>query len=80
MRSASTITLQIQSELVRDARLYACVQDDAEAVERIILDYMRLSGELRKARSRIRDIEQEGLLLDERLERLQAACRDILDL
>lgn len=80
MRSAPRVTLNIMQELVRDARLFTGATDDVDAVERVILDYMRLSGDLRKARNRIRDIEQEGALLDERLERLQDACRSILDL
>lgn len=80
MRSAPRLTLKIQQDLVRDARLFTGATDDADAVERVILDYMRLSGDLRKARNRIRHIEDEGALLDERLERLQEACRAILDL
>jgi len=80
MRSTPRVTLQLQQSLVRDARLYTAVADDVEAVERLITDYARISSELRKARARLHDVDEEGALLDERLERLQAACRAILDL
>lgn len=80
MRSIPRVTLQLQQSLVRDARLYTAVADDVEAVERLIVDYARISSDLRKARARLRDVDEEGALLDERLERLQAACRAILDL
>lgn len=80
MRSIPRVTLQLQQSLVRDARLYTAVDDDVEAVERLIVDYARISSDLRKARARLHDVDEEGALLDERLERLQAACRAILDL
>lgn len=80
MRSTPRVTLQLQQSLVRDARLYTAVADDVEAVERLITDYARISSELRKARARLHDVDEEGAMLDERLERLQAACRAILDL
>lgn len=74
------VTLPIPDHLIRDARLYSCVQDDTDAVCRVLSDYGRLVAEVRQLRRRVAQVHEEGGLLDERLERLQAACRVILDL
>ena len=74
------LTLPIPSHLVRDARLYSCAQDDADAVARVLADYGRLVSEVRQLRRRVDQIDDEGAQLDGRLERLQEACRAILDL
>lgn len=74
------VTLQIPNFLVRDARLYSCAQDDTDAVCRVLSDYGRLVAETRQLRRRVAQVDDEGSLLDERLGRLQEACRAILDL
>lgn len=80
MRRAPTLSLQIPEHLVREARLYSCTQDDTDAVCRVLSDYGRLVAEARQLRRRVAQVDQEGSLLDERLERLQEACRAIMDL
>ncbi|WP_193076147.1 hypothetical protein [Pseudomonas sp. FME51] len=74
------VTLQIPDSLVLDARLYSCAQDDSDAVCRVLSDYGRLVAEVRQLRRRVAQIDEEGLMLDQRLQRLQDACRAILDL
>lgn len=80
MRRALMLSLQIPEHLVREARLYSCTQDDTDAVCRVLSDYGRLVAEVRQLRRRIAQVDEEGALLDDRLERLQDACRAILDL
>lgn len=80
MRRADSLSLNIPLHLVRDARLYSCSDDDADAVCKILSDYGRLLAEVRQLRRRVLQVDEEGLLLDRRLERLQDACRAILDL
>lgn len=80
MRCADFLTLKIPAHLVRDARLYSGAEDDADAVCRVLADYGRLVAEVRQLRRRVAQIDDEGLMLDQRLERLQEACRAILDL
>lgn len=70
----------IPLDLIRDARLYACCEDDTDAICWVLRDYGRLLSELRTLRRRAAQIDDEGALLDQRLERLQSACRAILDL
>ncbi|WP_312960886.1 hypothetical protein [Stutzerimonas nitrititolerans] len=43
-------------------------------------DYPRLVAEVRELRRRVDQIDQEEADFDARLEALQSACRDILDL
>lgn len=74
------VTLEIPEALVRDARLYAAVRHDLDAVCRVLEDYGRLVAEVRQLRRRVDQLDREGAELDDRLERLQAACRAILDL
>ncbi len=74
------VTLEIPARLVLDARLYAATAHDLDAVCRVLEDYGRLVAELRQVRRRLDQLDREGDELDLRLERLQAACRAILDL
>lgn len=80
MRRADSLSLNIPAHLVRDARLYSCADDDADAVCKILSDYGRLVSEVRQLRRRVDQVADEGSQLDQRLERLQDACRAILDL
>jgi cell division protein FtsB len=72
--------LDIPDFLLRDAKLYAPGRDDLGAVCHVLEDYPRLAGEVRQLKRRIAQLDEEGSLLDDRLEALQAACRAILEL
>lgn len=72
--------LDIPEFLLRDAKLYAPGRDDLGAVCHVLEDYPRLAGEVRQLKRRIAQLDEEGSLLDDRLEALQAACRAILEL
>lgn len=72
--------LDIPEFLLRDAKLYAPGRDDLGAVCHVLEDYPRLAGEVRQLRRRVAQLDEEGSLLDDRLEALQAACRAILEL
>lgn len=72
--------LDIPEFLLRDAKLYAPGRDDLGAVCHVLEDYGRVIGEVRQLRRRVAQLDEEGSLLDDRLEALQAACRAILDL
>lgn len=72
--------LQIPEHLVREAVLYAPSRDPLDAVCHVLADYPRLVAEARQMRSRLRQLDSESSALDDRLERLQTACRAILDL
>lgn len=72
--------LDIPEFLLRDAKLYAPGRDDLGAVCHVLEDYPRLAGEVRQLKRRIAQLDEEGSLLDDRLETLQAACRAILEL
>lgn len=73
--------LEIPQRLVNEARLYA-VQgiSDLDAVAYVLEDYGNVIGELRKLRSRVAQLDEEGAQLDARLDALQSACRAILQL
>lgn len=73
-------TLELPEFLLRNAHLYAPGNDDLGAVAHVIEDYGRLVGEVRQLKRRIAQLDEEGSLLDHRLEALQAACRAILEL
>ncbi len=72
--------LDIPDFLLRDAKLYAPGRDDLGAICHVLEDYPRLAGEVRQLKRRIAQLDDEGSLLDDRLEALQAACRAILEL
>lgn len=72
--------LDIPEFLLRDAKLYAPGRDDLGAICHVLEDYPRLAGEVRQLRRRVAQLDEEGSLLDDRLEALQAACRAILEL
>ncbi len=72
--------LDIPEFLLRDAKLYAPGRDDLGAICHVLEDYPRLAGEVRQLKRRIAQLDEEGSLLDDRLEALQAACRAILEL
>lgn len=74
------VTLDLPEHLVRDARLFSAVSHDLDAVCRVLEDYGRIVAECRQLRRRLDQLDREGSELDTRLERLQAACRAILDL
>jgi len=74
------VTLDLPEHLVRDARLYAAVPHDLDAVCRVLEDYGRLVAEVRQLRRRVGQLDRESAELDSRVERLQVACRAILDL
>ncbi|WP_233473225.1 hypothetical protein [Metapseudomonas otitidis] len=74
------VPLQIPAYLVREARLYAKPGSDLDAVCYVLQDYPNLVADLRRLRARVLQLDDEAADLDRRVERLQAACRDILDL
>lgn len=72
--------LDIPEYLLRDAKLWFPGRDALDSVCCMLEDYPRLAGEIRQLRRRVAQLDEEGSLLDDRLEALQAACRAILDL
>ncbi|HCA1453494.1 TPA: hypothetical protein MNK97_005856 [Klebsiella pneumoniae] len=74
------VPLEIPAQLVELATLYAPSRDPLQAVSHILQDYPNVIGDLRKLRSRVLQLDEEGALLDERLEALKQACQAILDL
>lgn len=73
-------SLDLPQHLVRDAALYSPSRDPLDAVCHVLEDYPRLVAEVRQLRSQLREFNTEASAFDERLERLQASCRAILDL
>lgn len=73
--------LDLPQRLITEARLYS-VQgiSDLDAVCYVLEDYGNVIGELRKLRSRVAQLDEEGAQLDARLDALQSACRAILTL
>ncbi len=71
---------EIPDFLLRDVILYAPTRDPQEAVLHVLGDYPRLVSEVRKLRSRVAQLDEEGADLDARIASLQEACRAILDL
>lgn len=80
MSDPNSVTLAIPAALVRDARLYARPGTDLDAVCYVLQDYPNVVADLRRLRARVHQLDDEAADLDRRVERLQAACRDILDL
>lgn len=74
------VILEIPASLVELATLYAPSRDPLQAVSYVLQDYPNVIGDLRKLRSRVVQLDDEGALFDERLEALQVACRAILDI
>jgi hypothetical protein len=74
------VPLEIPPHLVDLATLYSPSRDPLDAVCYVLQAYPDLVGDLRKLRRRVAQLDEEGMLLDERLAKLQAACRAILDL
>ena len=74
------VSLEIPHHLVELATLYAPSRDPLQAVSYVLQDYPNLVADLRKLRAQVADFVQEGQLLDDRLEKLQELCRQILDL
>lgn len=72
--------LDIPEYLLRDAKLWFPRRDAQDSVCCMLEDYPRLAGEIRQLRRRVAQLDQEGALLDEKLEKLQRICREILDL
>lgn len=76
MRSA----LDLESRLIKTAELFAPGRKGADAVTWLLDDYPRLVAELRQLRRKLDDFDQEQSAFHKRLEALQKACSDILDL
>ncbi|MDW3713288.1 MULTISPECIES: hypothetical protein [unclassified Pseudomonas] len=74
------VSLPIPLHLVREARLYAKPGSDLDAVCYVLQDYPNLVADLRRLRARVHQLDDEALQFDDRLARLQDACRMILDL
>lgn len=72
--------LDIPEHLVIDARMFSCRNHDVDAVCAVLSDYGNVIGELRKLRSRLAQLDEEGAQLDARVDALQLACRRILEL
>lgn len=74
------VPLEIPHHLVELATLYAPSRDPLQAVSHVLQDYPNVVGDLRKLRRQLADLDEEGALLDKRLQALQEACRAILEL
>lgn len=72
--------LDIPSNLIKDAQLYAPTRDALDAVCFVLADYPRLVAESRRMRSRLAQIDAESADLDARLDDLQQIARHILEL
>lgn len=72
--------LDIPSNLIKDAQLYAPTRDALDAVCFVLADYPRLVAESRRMRSRLAQIDAESADLDQRLTDLQHVARLIMDL
>lgn len=72
--------LDIPSNLIKDAQLYAPTRDALDAVCFVLGDYSRLVAEVRDLRRRVAQLDDEGAALDARLADLKLICRSILDL
>ena len=72
--------LDIPSNLIKDAQLYAPTRDALDAVCFILRDYPRLVVEVRDLRRRVAQLDDEGAALDARLADLHVICRSILEL
>ncbi|ELN4703204.1 hypothetical protein RZ740_004709 [Escherichia coli] len=74
------VPLEIPHHLVELATLYAPSRDPLQAVSYVLQDYPNLVADVRRLRNQLADLDEEGLLLDRRLQALQEACRAILEL
>jgi hypothetical protein len=74
------VPLEIPHHLVELATLYAPSRDPLQAVSYVLQDYPNVVADLRKLRRQLVDLDEEGALLDKRLQALQDACRAILEL
>tara|TARA_B100001750_G_C15160411_1_gene424146 strand:+ start:266 stop:505 length:240 start_codon:yes stop_codon:yes gene_type:complete len=72
--------LDIPFHLIKDAQLYSPTRDPLDAVCYVLSDYPRVVADARQMRSRLAQMDREAADLDQRLEALQEACRQILDL
>lgn len=73
------MALDIPPDLIRSAVLYTGKQP-LEAVCSVLSDYPRLISDLRAARRRLSDFDDEARSFDDRLNSLRLACENILDL
>ena len=72
--------LELETRLIKTAELYAPGRKGADAVTWLLDDYPRLVAELRQLRRKLEGFNEEHATFDQRLEALQKACSDILDL
>ena len=72
--------LDIPSNLIKDAQLYAPTRDALDAVCFVLADYPRLVAEARKTRARLSQLDAESADLDARVSELQHLARLIIDL
>lgn len=72
--------MRIPPDLLRDARLFSCCEDDTDAVCFILRDYGNQLQLVRQARRDLSGlaIDQQGF--EHQLAQLQKACRAILEL
>jgi len=73
-------TVALSPACIREAELYSVRHKGAAAVEYLIFQHGKLLAELRALQRRCQQLDEEGRALDERLERLQAACKALLAL
>ena len=74
------VSLEIPHHLVELATLYAPSRDPLQAVSYVLQDYPNVVADLRRLRRQVADLDEEGAILDKRLQALQDACRAILEL
>lgn len=70
----------LPADLIRDACLFARLDDPDQAVAHILRSYAQAVHDLRTARFRLTHIDDERQALYDRLEALQGLCRQILEL
>lgn len=72
--------MTIPPQILKTAELFAPGRTGQDALEWIVEDYPRLVAEIRTLRRRFHQLDDESHALDDRLKRLQEACRAILEL
>lgn len=72
--------LEIPDYLVKQCELYAPGHAALDAVCHVLQDYPRLLSDHRKLRTRLADIDNEGVQLDDLLTRLRAIAAEIQEL
>ncbi|MCY1408969.1 hypothetical protein D9M71_243030 [compost metagenome] len=74
------IQLSLSDRAVRDAKAYMANPDPEHAIESLIDSYGVLVADIRKLRSRVRQLDDESAELDDLVEKLRSVAALIQDL